>query len=147
MKKRLFAFIFATFMAAVLNAYPAYAQSSQTIKADVPFSFTTNGKTLPAGTYRIESIGGNRAIWKIIGTDYRSRAFLLPLILTGASDDAPVRLTFHQYGDKHYLAGFNTSSYAVTLPTSKSEKALRLSQGPLAETKVIKLETVGGGSR
>jgi hypothetical protein len=145
MKKRLFAFIFATVMATVLNSYTASAQTSQTIKADVPFAFTTNGKTLPAGTYLIESVSGNRAVWRIRGNDERARAFLLPVILTGSSEGNAL-LTFHQYGDKHYLAGFTTSSYAVKLPTSKSEEALRLAQGPLAKKEVIKLET-GGGSR
>ncbi len=146
MKKPLFAFIFAAVIATVLNAYPAYAQGAKAIKADVPFAFTTNGKTLPAGTYRIESVGDNRALWRISGTDQRARAFLLPLILSGSSDDN-AQLTFHQYGNRYYLAGFNTSSYEVKLPASRTEKALRLAQGPLARIDVIGIETTGGGSR
>lgn len=146
MKKQLFAFIFATIMAAVLNAYPAYAQSSQTIKADIPFPFTTNGKTLPAGTYRIEPLGDNRALWKLTGTGHRARAFLLALILTGSSS-RDARLTFHQYGERYYLARFNTSSYQVELPASKTEKAMRLAQRPPARIEVIGISTAPGGSR
>lgn len=147
MKKRLFAFIFATVLATALNAYPAFGQTSQTIMADVPFPFTTNGKTLPAGTYRIDPLGDNRALWRISGTDHRgARAFLLAAMLTGSSDD-DFRLTFHQYGGKYYLAGFNTASYEVKLPASDTEKALGLAQKAPARMRVTGIEAIGGGSR
>ena len=146
MKRQLFAFIFAIIMAAVLNTYPVYAQAWQAIKADVPFAFTTNGTTLPAGTYRIEPIGDKRVVWMIRGTEAENGLFLLALNLTGSSQEDP-RLEFHVYGDTHYLAGFTTASYEVALPVSKSEKKLRLARGRLATMHVAGIETVVGGSR
>jgi hypothetical protein len=146
MKKQLFAFIFAAIIATVVNANQAQGQISQTIQADVPFAFTTNGKTLPAGNYRIESINDNRVLWRLSGTDARARTLLLPVIRTGSSADT-ARLTFHRYGDRYYLAGFSTSFYEIQLPASKTEKAMRQELGPLAKMEVIGIEAAGGGSR
>lgn len=146
MKKQLYAFIFAAIIVTAGSASQARGQISQTIQADVPFAFATNDKTLPAGTYRIESITDNRGLWRISGTEFRAQAFLLPVIRTGSNDDAP-RLTFHRYGDRYYLAGFITSSFEVQLPRSKTERAVRQELGPLAKMEVVGIEAAGGGSR
>jgi len=146
MKKRLLAFISATAIAAVLNVSPAYTQSSQTMRVEVPFAFTTSSTTLPAGTYLVEPAGNSRVVWRIRDTSHRTSVFLLALTLAGSSPDDP-QLTFHRYGDTHFLAGFTTAAYQVQLPVSKSEKARRSSLEPLAKMNVVGVEAKSGGSR
>ena len=142
MRKRLFAFIFTIAMSTILGACPAYAQSSQMIEGDIPFEFTANNRTLPAGTYRVQSEGsGSRVVWTIQSSDHQAGVFLMALTLTGSSDPN-IRLTFHRYGDKHFLVGFKTHSYDVTLPATKAEKALRVESEPLRETDAMDIETV-----
>jgi hypothetical protein len=146
MKKRLFAIMFAVTMFTVLNGATAWGQTSQTIKVDVPFTFTSNKKVYPAGSYLIESVDGNRAVWKLRSTRDHSAEFLLALSLAGTKS-GNVRVKFRRYGDKQFLAGFKTQSYEISLPASRGEKMLRVAGAQNVPAQVIDLETVTGGSR
>lgn len=146
MKKRLFAFIFAAAVSTVVSVSAGHAQTSQAIEVDIPFEFTTNNGTLPAGTYRIASASDSRALWRIRPTDNQPGEFLLALTLAGAKE-GELGLTFHRYGDRHFLTGFKTASYAITLPVPKGERLLKSHLGPTAQVEVIRVKTVDGGSR
>src|SRR4029450_1453588 len=145
MKKQLFAIMFAISMCAVLSASTAYAQS-QTIRAEVPFAFTANNKTLQAGSYQLESATDNRILWRIGSTDGQPADFLMALTRVGSAS-GKLTLTFHRYGDKYFLAAFKTPSYEIALPVTKAERKLRLEKGPLATMDMVRLETVTGISR
>jgi hypothetical protein len=135
MRKQFFAIIFAIGL-----AVSAHAQNSQAIRADIPFAFTVNGRTLPAGTYRIDSASGNRIVWKLQSTEARSRLFVLANTLSGNLNAGHVQLTFHRYGTQNYLAAFETSSYRVSLPPSNREKAIRGPATKAANYDVIKID-------
>ena len=137
MQKRLFAFIFALVMTAAVYASPLYAQESQSIEVKVPFAFSANGKALPAGTYRIDSMSSNRDLWGITSLDNPSRLFLLAMTRTGRTEGKLV-VTFHRYGNANFLAGFKTPSYEIALPTSAAEKTLRRSD------RLSRMETIEG---
>lgn len=145
MKRRLSAIMFAVAISAILNASVTYGQSSQTIRAEVPFAFSASSKTLPAGTYSIESAGDSRGVWRI-RSKQQLGGFLLALTRGGHSDGNLV-MTFHRYGDSYFLAGFKTRSYEIRLPASRGEKTRRRMLGPMAQLKVIDIETAGGGLR
>jgi hypothetical protein len=146
MKTRLFAIMFAVTVFAILSAATTRGQTSQTIQVEVPFAFTANNKVLPAGRYRIESASDTRVLWRIRGSRKRRSEFLLATSLAGSSA-GDLRVTFHRYGNRQFLAGFKTQSYDVSLPTSRREKSLRLAKGPFVPVEVTNLETVAAGSR
>lgn len=148
MKTRLFAIMFAVMMFLVLSASISNAQNSQAIKVEVRFAFTANNTIHPAGTYRIEPAGASRAIWRLRGSRIRRNEFLLALSL-GGSSRGDLRVTFHRYGNKQFLAGFKTPSYEVSLPVSRREKMVRQeAQEASVQDEVIHLETAAaGGSR
>ena len=137
--------MFAVTMFTVLSGTTAWGQTSQVIGVDVPFEFTANNKVHPAGRYLIESVGNNRAVWKIHGTRDQPTEFLLTLSLAG-SRGGDLRVTFHRYGDKQFLAGFTTQSYNVSLPASRGETMIRMARTP-APAQVIDLKSDTGGSR
>ena len=147
MKKRLFAIMFAVTMFAVLNGATAWGQTSQAIRVEVPFTFTANKKVHPAGSYLIESVGGNRAVWKLRGIGDRPSEFLLALSLAGNTTAGDLRVTFHRDGDKQFLTGFRTQSYEVSLPSSRGERMLRMAQTTNVPAEVIDHKTDIGGSR
>jgi hypothetical protein len=130
----------------VTAAINVSAQSSQTIQAEVPFAFTANGKTLPAGTYRVGSVTDNRTVWRVQGAGSDTDQFLLALNLSGSSK-GDLKLIFHRYGDRNFLAGFNTGSYQVELPASKAEKELKSASRPMARIEVDGVVNTAGGSR
>ena len=139
MQKRLFALMFALFINAAVYTSPLHAQESQTVGVNIPFAFSVNGKTLPAGRYRIEPVGTNRDIWGIRGVESFARHFLLAMTRNGSSDGKLI-VTFHRFGDLNFLAGFKTSSYEIGLPATKQEKALRVSARPLSKMEVVEIE-------
>jgi hypothetical protein len=148
MKKQLFALIFALAMAVVINVGEAHAQNSLTIRVDVPFAFTANDKTLPAGMYRVSPATDSRKAWKIDGEDrgLGGRAFLLAKTLSSGQRSEPLQLTFRRYRDMYFLVAFNTPSYRVDLPTSKGEKALRKGGNMIAKKTVAAMDTMQKGS-
>ena len=147
MKTRLFAIMLTALVFAGVSASKSQGQTSQSIQVDVPFAFTANNKIHPAGRYRIESTSGSRALWKLKGSRKQRGEFLLATSLAGDSR-GDLRVTFHRYGNKQFLAGFKTPSYEVSVPESRREKVLRRApEEAVVPTEVINLETVTGGSR
>lgn len=147
MQKRLFALMFALFINAAIYTSPLHAQESQTVGVNIPFAFSAQGKTLPAGYYRIEPVGSNRDIWGIrgVGAGTPSNSFVLAMTRKGSSD-GKLAVTFHRYGEFNFLAGFKTSSYEIELPATKQEKALRVSNRPLSQMEVVQVESANAAS-
>ena len=137
MKKQLFTFTAVIGLALVLNV-GTFAQNTLAIRAEIPFDFAVNGKTLPAGTYRIDPATDSRIVWRIRGdTSRHAGAFVLAGSLSpGNLRRADASVTFHRYGEKSFLVGFKTPSYEVDLPTSKAELSLRSVAG-MVVSKVI----------
>src|SRR5688572_6944838 len=146
MKTPLFAIMFAVTIFAALSVSTTRGQTSQTIQVEVPFAFRANKKILPAGSYRIESASDSRAVWRIRGSRKPRGVYLLAMSLSGTSR-GKLRMTFHRYGDKFFLAGFKTPSYEVSLPTSRVERTLQMAKETFVPAEIMSLETIAGGSR
>lgn len=145
MKRQLFTLILALGISFVLNAGQTHAQRSGGIRADIPFAFSANNKELPAGTYRINSANDSGSIWRLQNTSARAGRYLLSGSLDGRPDQGTLRLTFHRYGDRHFLVSFKTPTYEVALPRSKTERMLLAAQNTLP-TRDIVIETVAARS-
>ena len=120
MKKHLFALVLALGVGLGVNVGQTLAQ---TIRVEIPFAFTANRKILPAGTYRITPVSDNRSVWRIHGEN--PGEFISVNALASAPRSGDLHLTFHRYGEMHFLAGFTTPLYQVDLPASRAERALR----------------------
>ena len=134
MKKHLFALILALGLGLGINVDQSYAQTSLTIRVEIPFAFTANRKTLPAGTYRITPVSDNRSVWRIHGED--SGEFISVNALTAVERSGDLRVTFHRYGEMHFLAGFTTPLYEIDLPASRAEKTLLAAGHTFATTDI-----------
>ncbi len=89
------------------------------IRADVPFSFTVNGKTLPAGTYNISTdqtvvwVRGTAGGAVVLGNRVESRK------------DLEAKLVFYKYGDRHILReAWMGGGNGRALPKSQLEREL-----------------------
>ena len=139
MKKQIFAIIVALGISVVINASQTYGQLTQVIKVDVPFTFSANNKTFPAGTYLINPAADSRALWKIQSASQKRGVFLLARNLSEVAQAGNTRLTFRRYGNRYFLISFKTPSYQIELPQSGSEKDLQRSEVKLAK---LDLETI-----
>ena len=122
-------FIAATFITAGKAIAQDYA-----VRATIPFSFTVNGKQLPAGNYTIGTDVTSPRILKI--SDRSQHVTAMVIALPSADERSKAnQLVFHKYGDKYFLCEIRSqeSLINVKLPTTKQEKKAR------AETQVAGL--------
>ena len=95
------------------------------IKAQVPFDFVVNGKTMPAGECTIEVTGIDRhVLWIASGDEH---LFVLPLASESLNSSSKTSLVFHRYGDRYFLENINRegATRGYQLPASKLEGELR----------------------
>lgn len=86
-----------------LLAIPAatlYAQSTGTW-FKVPFSFTVSDQAMPAGQYYVEGL-----YWNAVAIHHAKGEAGVVLLAkqTGRAADGKVKLVFHRYGDRYFLA-------------------------------------------
>lgn len=108
-------------VATSVTAYSALAQDHQA-KAAVPFSFSVNNNSLPAGNY---AIGSDVASPRVLSLRERDkRVSLLIMGSPGSSSQGNGKLVFHRYGNQYFLTEICSpkGSQNVTFPTSKAEK-------------------------
>jgi len=106
-----------------------HAQMGTTIKAQVPFSFVANGKTMPAGECTIQiTVNGRTALSISSGQQH---AFALPMANESSNRSKKTALVFHQYGDRYFLAGIKRAdTIGYEFPASKLETELRAANVP-----------------
>lgn len=116
----------ALFIAAIfITAGKAIAQD-YAVRATIPFSFTVNGKQLPAGNYTIGTDVTSPRMLKI--SDRTQHANALAITMPAADEKHKSnQLVFHKYGDQYFLCEIRSqeSSLNVELPTSRQEKIAR----------------------
>jgi hypothetical protein len=109
----------ALFVASLFITAGVWAQS---VKATVPFDFTINNTTVPAGTYIISSSSTDHDLL-LISDQKRVRILSAALTDVGNSGRDNV-LVFHKYGDQYFLSGIRseTASMHLRMPVWKAEK-------------------------
>ena len=108
---------------ALLGAGGLYAQ---TATADIPFEFTVQKTTLPAGAYRISAASTSRSVMLIRNADTHQAVMVLaPGGESGyrRSQDKNV-VVFHKLGDRYFLAEVKTDAVCGTVSPSKVEREL-----------------------
>jgi len=112
----------ALFVAAgIVTAGSALAQDHK-VTATVPFNFTVNGRTLPAGNYTIGTDVNSPYILRI--SDRQKGVNAMAVTIPDSSASADNKLVFHRYGSQYFLSEIRTANESMTchLPTSKQEK-------------------------
>ncbi|MFZ1053035.1 MAG: hypothetical protein WBP65_14855 [Candidatus Sulfotelmatobacter sp.] len=101
------------------------AQTSTMIKAQVPFEFVANGKTMPAGECIIAVVVSNgRTVLSISGG--KQHIYALPNADESPNASKETALVFHQFGDRYFLAGIKREGrIGYQLPASRLEGELQ----------------------
>ena len=122
--------------ASFVTAGSAMAQDHRA-KANVPFNFSVNGNSLPAGTYTVGSEINSPNVITI--TDREKNIHILALTLPDANAPGTGnKLVFHRYGDQYFLSEVRceSASLNVELSTSKAEKRAKAAQTQEAGVRV-----------
>ena len=114
-------------LAMVLTPMIAFAQTSNSLKADVPFDFMVGGKTIPAGKCIVRPIGLAGGTLQVANTSDNSSTF----VVSNSSESLQIAeesvLVFHKYGDRYFLSSIRRggSARGYQIPESTVEKELR----------------------
>jgi hypothetical protein len=90
----------------------AQTENHQLMTVKIPFGFSVQDHSLPAGEYNIFTVLPERAI-RITSTDGRYSAVVNTLPNYASSVSESSRLIFHRYGDEYFLAQVWTMGQTV----------------------------------
>jgi len=93
-------------IAAALALFATTAAVAQTVdvKANVPFTFTINRATLPAGEYSLKSMDEQGTALAIRNLNSRTANLVLSSSCRSPKSAGQTRLLFHRYGDHYFLS-------------------------------------------
>ena len=98
----------------------AKAQVVDQIVVTVPFEFVVAGKTLPAGTYRVNRVSDDRWAGLIFSSfENRASAIVLPIKVESTHDNK-AHVSFETAGDEHFLSKIETADNVFTIPVSRA---------------------------
>ncbi len=90
------------------------------ITANIPFEFTVNGKTLPAGNYLVTK--GTTQGTLIIRNMEKKAAVAAIVRNTETGKSGKANLTFRRYGNQYFWAGASDGNAASELAVSQAER-------------------------
>ena len=100
MKNQMFALIG---LGLLLATASAYAQTG-VVKANVTFNFIVDKAELPAGAYRIQTLGVSGSAMAIESPDGKVTKAFMPIACTSPQAQKTTKLVFHRYGAQYFLA-------------------------------------------
>jgi hypothetical protein len=115
-------------------------QAQARIVASVPFAFSLEQTSMPAGTYEIISQSDKALIVRDLDTgDARLAIESMHVEGSQASGIPHARLVFRKYGDQYFLAQIwdGQSHIGVAFAESKREKELQMASGSASQPELV----------
>lgn len=98
----------------------AHGQTSDQLTVKIPYEFVVAGKTLPAGTYRVNRVDDrDNRVLALSSFENRVTAFVLANEITDRTGFQQPALRFERVGDQHLLSKIETVEHVFTLPVSR----------------------------
>ncbi len=98
----------------------AQAEIRPEVSVTVPFNFVANGKTLPAGTYKVGRLSGDRLSVQLFrNRDSNVAVFVNPVAAEPTNVDMPA-VTFTQVGKQFFLSSIQTEDDVFNFHVSRS---------------------------
>jgi len=115
-------------IAAALALFGTMAASAQTVnvKASVPFDFTVNRATLPAGEYSLKSMDEQGAAIAIRDLNSKTTNLVISSSCRSSKSASQTKLVFHRYGNRYFLSQIWTAGDEAgrALPAGAGEKEI-----------------------
>jgi hypothetical protein len=94
------------------------------IVVTIPFEFVVAGKTLPAGTYRVNRLSEDKWAGLVFSSfENRASAIVHPMEVESAPGDK-AHVSFETAGDEHFLSKIETADNVFTIPVSRAAMLL-----------------------
>jgi hypothetical protein len=119
MKKQCLRFLIALIGVAGLGV-ATKGQAVDQIVVQIPYEFVVAGKTLPAGTYRVDRLRNSVARALVLSSfENRESAIVIPTEVESSKADKAL-VTFEQVGGELFLSKVETGDKIFTLTVSRS---------------------------
>ena len=116
--KTIYVRFFSAFFALAALAVATWAQAADQVVVNVPYEFVVAGKTLPAGTYRVNRVSNNDiSALSITSVENRAGVLLFSSEVSSTTDDKPA-LSFQHIGNQYILSKIETADHIFTIPVS-----------------------------
>jgi hypothetical protein len=112
-------------------AMAAKATTSDQLVVKVPYEFVVGGKTLPAGTYRVNRLSdSSTGELALVNLDNHAGVLLNASEWEDARVDQP-KLQFQQIAGQYFLSTIQTAEHVFAIPVSKAAvmEAMKSHQG------------------
>jgi hypothetical protein len=98
----------------------AKAETRAEIAVTLPFEFVAGGKTIPAGTYTVSRLSGEKLDGLVLTSyDKHISVFVRPNEIESATPDKP-KVSFQRVGDQNFLSSVQTTWAVYRFPVSRS---------------------------
>jgi len=115
----------------------AQTESQRLMKVNIPFAFSVEDHSMPAGEYLVLTVTPERSI-RIVSADGKHSATVNTLPNYAKSPSETSRLVFHNYGDEYFLSQVWTAGQNVARNPLSSKRAMEIaSSGGMPETRTI----------
>jgi hypothetical protein len=99
----------------------AKGQAVDQIVVNVPYEFVVAGKTLPAGSYKVNRVSDSN-LGALVLTNFENRASAMVLateVKSNVTEKSSV--SFEQVGEEHFINKVETAEHSFTIAVSRSE--------------------------
>ena len=123
MKRNFYGVLMILALALIVSVPMTQAQARA--RATVPFAFSLDQKSMPAGAYEISSLSDTVLVVRNLDTS--EARLVAESIHLQTSGNAHAKLVFRKYGDQYFLAEIwdGRSDTGIAFPESKREKELQ----------------------
>jgi hypothetical protein len=103
---------------------------SRSLEVSVPFAFEAGNKTMPAGSYRVESVPTGAGSLETLRSNNGGVRVTISTMVTAPNSGTPASvLVFHRYGNRYFLAQIRAGDgHARDVFPSQQEKELARSE-------------------
>ena len=120
MRKHYLRFLIALIGVAGLGT-AAKGQAVDQIVVNIPYEFVVAGKTLPAGTYRVNRLSNIHPEGLILSSfESRVGVMVRSISVESTQADKP-EVSFEQVDGQYFLSKIKTADHVFTIPVSRSE--------------------------
>jgi hypothetical protein len=112
-----------SFLGLAALASAARGQAPDQLIVTIPYEFVVAGKTLPAGTYRVNRISDWDQKELMISSFENHVAVLVVSSEIEVSSDEEPGVSFQQAGNQHFLNKIETAAHIFTIPVTTAPNA------------------------
>ncbi len=118
-------FALSAVVALLVMGSATYAQAQSTVQAKIPFEFSLEGQTFPAGVYMLSTDPANFGMLTIANRAGTETRFFTVRPADLATGSVPV-LRFNRYGTRYFLSSLVVPGVDITLsvPRSAAEREM-----------------------